>query len=149
MASPATRIDPFTVGHFLVNIDGVAASAFSEVSGLEAAIDVVDYRAGNSNLSAEQKLPGLTRYSNIVLKRGLTADLSLWTWFNSIVNGNLVRKDIAITLLDATEKPLLTWRIRKAWPSRWIGPFLNAASSEIAIESLEIVHEGLDLVSVS
>ena len=148
MASPA-RIDPFTVGRFLVNIDGITASAFSEVSGLDASIDVVDYRAGNSNVSADQKLPGLTHYSNITLKRGFTADLSLWNWFSGVVNGNLVRKNIVVTLLDPTEKPVLTWRIRNGWPSRWAGPVLNSTSSDVAIESLEIVHEGIDLVAAS
>ena len=148
MASPA-RIDPFTIGRFLVSIDGITASAFSEVLGLDASIDVVDYRAGNSNVSADQKLPGLTHYSNITLKRGFTADLSLWNWFSSVVNGNLVRRNIVVTLLDATEKPVLTWRLRNAWPSRWAGPVLNSTSSDVAIESLEIVHEGIDLVSAS
>jgi phage tail-like protein len=148
MGSPA-RIDPFTIGRFLVSIDGIVASAFSEVSGLEASIDVVDYRSGNSPASVDQKLPALTHYSNITLKRGLTADLSLWTWFSGIVNGNLVRKNIAITLLDATEKPVLVWRVRNAWPARWTGPTLNANSSEVAIESLEIVHEGIEMVAAS
>lgn len=148
MASPA-RIDPFTIGRFLVSIDGITAGAFSEVSGLEASVDVVDYRPGNSNVSSDQKLPGLSRYSNITLKRGFTSDLSLWNWFNGIVSGNVVRRNIGITLLDSTEKPVLTWRVRNGWPTKWSGPVLNAASSDVAIESLEVVHEGIDLVSAS
>jgi phage tail-like protein len=149
MASPATRIDPFTVGRFLVNIDGVTTSAFSEVSGLEVSIEVVEYRQGNSAGLAEQKLPGLHRYSNLTLKRGFTADLSLWNWFNGIVNGNLVRKEIGIILLDAAENPVLSWRVHNAWPSRWTGPVLNAHTNDVAIESLEIVHEGIDLAPAS
>lgn len=149
MASPASRIDPFTIGRFLVSIDGIPAGAFSEVSGLDTSIDIVDYRSGNSSGSADQKLPGLRHFSNITLKRGLTADLSLWTWFNEVGNGNLIRKSIVINLLDASDKPVLSWRIQNAWPSRWTGPVLNSTSSEVAIESLEIVHEGIDLVAAS
>jgi len=85
--SPATRIDPYLSGNFLVNIEGVTTSAFSEALGLDAAIDVVDYRTGDQKENSAQKLPGLNRYADVTLKRGLTQDLSLWNWINSVLPG--------------------------------------------------------------
>lgn len=140
------RTDPFLAGNFLVQIDGVTASSFSEVLGLEASIDVIDYRNGDLKENSPQKLPGLNRYSNITLKRGLTADLSLWNWINSALQGTLVRANVTIVLLDQTDVPALAWRLRNAWPCKWSGPSLAANSSEVAIETLEICHEGLELV---
>lgn len=144
--SPATRIDPYQVGNFLVTIEGVTATAFSEVLGLEAAIEVVDYRTGDLKQNTAQKLPGLNRYGNVTLKRGLTADLSLWNWINSGLQGTLVRTSVAITLLDHLENPVLMWKLKNAWPCNWSGPSLVANSSEVAVETLEICHEGLELV---
>jgi phage tail-like protein len=145
--SPTARTDPFQAGNFLVNIEGIPATSFSEVSGLEADIEVVDYRAGNLGGNTVQKLPGLSRYANLTLKRGLTADLSLWNWINSALQGTLVRASVAIILLDQSDKPVLTWRLKNAWPCRWSGPSLVANTSEVAIETLEICHEGFELVN--
>ncbi|MGO9336163.1 MAG: phage tail protein [Terracidiphilus sp.] len=144
--SPATRIDPYLAGNFLVKIEGLTATAFSEVLGLEAAIDVVDYRTGDLKENTPQKLPGLNRYPNVTLKRGLTGDLSLWNWIESALQGTLVRTGVTITLLDQSDNPVLTWQLKNAWPCRWTGPSLIANSSEVAIETLEICHEGLELV---
>ncbi len=145
MASPV-RTDPFTIGKFTVSIDGTVSTAFSEVSGLEASIDVLDYRAGDSKSLVDQKLPGLNKVSNITLKRGLTADLTLWTWIASVKAGTMERRNVQITLLDQADKPVLAWRIHNAWPCKWTGPALNANSSDVAIETLELTHEGLELV---
>jgi phage tail-like protein len=94
------RTDPFLIGNFRVNIDNVAATSFSEVIGLEAALDVVEYRAGDSLEPTVRKLPGLRKYTNITLKRGFTPDASLWNWINNALTGNVVRANVAITLLD-------------------------------------------------
>jgi phage tail-like protein len=94
-----------------------------------------------------QKLPGLNRYTNVTLKRGLTADLSLWNWIKSALQGTVVRASVAIILLDQSDNPVLTWQLKNAWPCRWSGPSLVAGSSEVAIETLEICHEGLELVN--
>ncbi len=136
---------PCTCGNFRVEIDGITASSFSEVSGLEASVDVIEYRAGDAKLNSEQKLPGLNKFTNITLKRGLTKDTSLWNWIKSAMAGNLTRANMAIILLDQSDNPVLTWLVRNAWPCKWSGPVLSAQSSEVAIETLEISHEGLDL----
>jgi phage tail-like protein len=151
MSSPSpaapSRNNPYTSGNFLVEIQGITATSFSEVTGLEASIDVVEYRAGDARLNTEQKLPGLNRFPNVVLKRGLTQDTSLWTWINNAMAGNVSRTVVLIRLLDQTDKPVLAWTLRNAWPCKWTGPSLSAGSSEVAIETLEIAHEGLELTA--
>ncbi len=142
--SPTARVDPFLSGNFLVEISGITASAFSEVSGLEASIDVIDYRTGDSAENTPQKLPGLNRYSNITLKRGFTSDFSLWNWINGALTGAVVRATVQITLRDQADNPVWIWQLKNAWPCRWSGPLLVANSSDVAIETLEITHEGLE-----
>ncbi len=138
---------PFTSGNFTVEIQGIATTFFSEVTGLEASIDVVEYRAGDAKLNTEQKLSGLNKFPNITLKRGLTQDLSLWNWINDAMAGNVLRTPVVIRLLDQAEKTVLVWKLRNAWPCRWTGPSLSAGTSEIAIETLEVCHEGLELAA--
>lgn len=113
--SPTTRVDPYLVDNFRVEIQGVTkATSFSEVYGLEAAIDVVDYRAGDDLPNAVRKLPGLNKYTNVTLKRGLTSDISLWTWILSALNGRVQRATVVITLLDQADNPVWQWRLGNA-----------------------------------
>lgn len=126
-------------------------AAFSEVSGLDMSMEVEERAVGGIN-DAVLKFPGRVKWSNLVMKRGLLAkrdpiDRSdLWTWYESYLNGNGVRKDGIIVLLDQERKPKITWSFRRGLPLRWTGPSLNAAQSQVAIESIEIAHEGLRLV---
>jgi phage tail-like protein len=140
------RIDPFPACNFIVEIDGVTKAGFMEVTGLEVEIAAIDYREGADKPLTVRKLPGLVKYNNIVLKRGLTLDHSLWDWIKSVVNGNVQRTTVSITLLDDQRQPAVRWVVREAWPSKWEGPNLNAQGNTVAIETLEITHEGLDLV---
>ena len=142
---PPVRTDPFGAFNFLVEIDGVTQAAFSEVSGLDVEVDVIDYRTGDDKSLGVRKLPGLAKYGNITLKRGITLDHSLWNWIKTVIDGSVHRANMTITLLDEQRQPALRWKIVRAWPRKWTGPVLNAKSSEIAIESLEIAHEGLEL----
>lgn len=144
-----TRVDPYLAGNFRVEIDGIGALSFSEVSGLDVSIEVIDYREGNEPGNGVRKLAGLSKCPDITLKRGVIGDLSLWNWINRALTGNVQRTTVAITLLDAADNPIWTWTLKNAWPCRWTGPSLVASSSEIAIESLEICHEGLALVAQS
>lgn len=145
--SPATRTDPYMAQNFLVVIGGAQPTPVSEVLGLEAAIDVVEYRNGSLVANTTTKLAGLNRYANVTLKRGLTQDQTLWDWMKSGLGGVLVRQHVVITLRDQADNPVLVWRLINAWPCKWTGPTLSAKSSEVAIESLEICHEGIELVS--
>ncbi len=134
-------------GNFLVSIGNTEPTSFSEVLGLEGSIDVVEYRNGNMTENTPTKLAGLNRFSNVTLKRGLTQDATLWAWFNNAATGNLMREPVTITLLDQADNPVLVWRLKNAWPCKWIGPVLVANSSDVAIETLEIAHEGIQLAS--
>jgi phage tail-like protein len=140
-----SRNEPFTCGNFRVEIQGITAMSFSEVSGLEVSIDVVEYRAGDAKVNTEQKLPGLYKTTDVTLKRGLTRDLGLWNWINSATAGNLNRTNVVITLLDPADNAVLAWKLRNAWPRKWSGPALNAGSSDLAMEELVLCHEGLEL----
>lgn len=139
------RNDPFGAFNFLVEVEGIASAAFMEVSGLEVQIDAIEYREGGDKPLTVRKLPGLAKYSNITLKRGLTLDRSLWDWVKTVIDGNVRRATVAIILLDDQRQPVVRWRVRDAWPCKYDAPNLNAKTSEVAIESLEICHEGFEL----
>jgi len=138
------RNDPYLAQNFAVEIDGVAVAHFAEVSGLEVTVGVIEYRNGSEHTTV-RKLPGLAKYTNITLKRGIVGDLSLWQWLSSVRDGNVQRRDGVITLLDEHREPVLRFRFRRGWPCKWEGPSLDAQSNCVAIETLEICHEGLDV----
>ena len=138
------RNDPFGAFNFLVEIDGVMKGGFSEVSGLDAEIEPIEYRTGEEDITV-RKIPGLKKFSNITLKRGLTTDHSLWDWMKKGLDGKVMRTAMSITVLDETRQPVLRWNVREAWPCKWEGPELSAKGNEISIETLEICHEGIEL----
>lgn len=131
---------------YKVEIDGLDAGGFSEVSGFDLSIDVMEYREGDS-VQTPMKMPGLRRYSNIVLKQGLADSMVLYDWITTGVDGAVERKTITITLLDEEESPAASWQVINAWPMRYTAPSFDANASEVAIESLEIAHEGMTRVS--
>ena len=90
------------------------------------------------------KLPGLTKYSNIVLRRGVTDDRELYDWHRRIVQGDIERKNGSVVLLDRRGQEVARWNFFRAWPSKWDGPDLNAEGSDVAIETLELAHEGVE-----
>jgi phage tail-like protein len=137
------RNDPYKAFNFLVEIDGIAHAVFSEVTGLESETAVIEYRAGGENVV--RKLPGLTKFGNITLKRGITQDAELWNWRKSIVDGDIDRRNGSIVLLDDQRSPVVRWNFHNGWICKWEGPALSAKSNEVAIETMEIAHEGLEL----
>jgi phage tail-like protein len=146
MAETGKRDDPFQQFNFLVEIDGVARAGFMEVSGLTTDTDAIDYREGADPTLNVRKLSGMRKYTNITLKRGYTKDRSLWEWRKKIIQGQTERRSADIVLLDEARNEVLRWRIREAWISKWDnGPF-NAKTNDVAIETIELIHEGLELV---
>jgi phage tail-like protein len=141
------RNDPYGQFNFLVEIDGIVVAGFSEVSGLSTDTNIIEYREGSEKVGTVRKLPGLMKYTNIVLKRGWTADAKLWAWRKKVIDGKTQRLSGTITLLDESRTPALRWNFTAGWPSKWEGPALNAKTSEVAIETMEIAHEGLELAS--
>ena len=139
------RNDPYGQFNFLIEIDGVVKGGFSEASGLTTDTNMIEYREGSESQGTTRKLPGLIKYNNIVLKRGWTKDRSLWEWRKKVIDGKTQRASGSIVLLDEARKEALRWNFREGWPSKWEGPALNAKTSEVAVETLEIAHEGLAL----
>lgn len=131
---------------FRVEIDGLEAGGFSEVSGFDASIDVIEYREGDM-VQTPMKLPGLKKYGNITLRQGLTDSLVLYEWIITGVEGPVDRKTITITALDEAGEAAASWQVINAWPTRYTAPDFNATSSEVAIEALEIAHEGMTRIS--
>jgi phage tail-like protein len=138
------RRDPFRSFNFAVEIDGLARAGFRECSGLDASQDPIEYREGTEGLTT-RKLPGLNKYSNITLKWGMTDDAEMWDWRKKAMTGKVERKNGSIVLLDDSGAEKMRWNFREAWPTKWTGPSFNATGNEVAIETLEIAHEGLEL----
>ena len=136
------RKDPFRSYNFLVEIDGITRAGFRECSGLDSTQDPVEYREGNEPPTA-RKLPGLVKHSNISLKRGVTDDAQLWEWRKQAIDGKVQRKNGSIILLDESGAEKERWNFREGWPTKWTGPSFNATGNEVAIETLEIAHEGV------
>jgi phage tail-like protein len=141
---PGQRNDPYSAMNFRVELDGLTVAAFRECSGLVSELTVVEYRNGGEPGPA-RKLPGLQKYTNIVLKRGITGDRQLWDWHKSARDGNVQRKSGSIVLLNDAGQEVLRWNFKQAWPAKYEAPSLCATSSDVAIETLEIAHEGFEL----
>jgi phage tail-like protein len=143
-SAPIAAPVPLTVSRFTVQFDGANPLPIAEVAGIEVDIAVVETREGNQ-LSSAQKQPGQASYPNLVLRRPLTGDLSLWQWLQQTISGAPSAKNVTVRLLNSQESPALTWSFRNAFPVKWTGPALNALSSDVAIETLELAHEGFTL----
>jgi phage tail-like protein len=141
----AERRDPYRSFNFQLVIDGVPLGAFSEASGLTADGDAVDYREGTDVQSNVRKLVGLRKFTNIMLKRGYTQDRSLWVWHQNIVNGQPDRRNVTIVLMNEARQPVLSWHAENAWVNKIEGPSFKASGNEVAMESVELVHEGLTI----
>jgi phage tail-like protein len=136
------RSDPFRAYNFLVEIDGITRAGFRECSGLDSAQDPISYREGTDPITT-RSLPGLVKYSHITLKWGMTDDTALWDWRQKATDGKVERKNGSIVLLDDTGEEKMRWNFHDAWPTKWTGPSFNATGNEVAIETLEIAHEGV------
>lgn len=133
------------VGTIISAVINYAVAGFSECSGLDATLEVFEYKEGGEN-GFVHKFPTRASFANITLKHGVVYLYDdLWTWHNEFVRGGGKRKDGLIVLLDEARKPAKVWKFKRGLPMRWSGPSLNAAQSNVAIESLEIAHEGLEL----
>ncbi|MFZ0771180.1 MAG: phage tail protein [Candidatus Sulfotelmatobacter sp.] len=137
------RKDPWRGYNFKLEIDGISRNGFRECSGLDATTAPVDYREGTEKGNIVRKLTGLNSHSNVTLKWGTTDDHSLWDWRDKAIQGKTERKNGSIILLDEAGEEKERWNFVDGWPTKWTGPSFNATANEVAIETLEIVHEGL------
>lgn len=138
---------PLTVYHFKVSWEGGPDMGFSEVSGLSVENQPIEYRDGMmSGNTLPMKRPGLKKSGNVTLKRGMVADNNeLYEWFINFGDPNVTRKSLIITLLNDEGEPVFVWTISQAWPIKVEGPGLKATGNEIAIESIELAHEGINM----
>lgn len=150
---------PLTKMNFVVSVDGISGSAaFSEVTGVDASVDVIEFRQGNAGSLAPVKIPGLVKHGNITLRMGYTRSQDFKTWIQACVNerrNENIRHNVVIELIDIVttdQSPqsvtegvdsTLTWILKDAWVCKYSGPDLNASASEVAIESVEIAYEEL------
>jgi phage tail-like protein len=138
------RKDPWRNARFLLEWDGIVQAGFNQVTIPDISIDPIEYREGNE-LTTVRKIPGQVKYSNIILKRGVTDNMELFEWIKKISEGsiNSTRKTVSILILDEKGDEAARWDFAEAWPTKYDSPELNASSNEIAIETLEIAHEGM------
>lgn len=145
MSQTGQRVDPYGNFNFHVELGGVTHGIFTEASGFDSTIDVIEHREGGDNTTL-RKLPGLTKYSNLTLKWGLTNDQTLYDWHHQAVQGNVQRKDGSIIALNQRGDEVARWNFVNAWPTKYDGPDFNAEGADVAIETLELAHEGIERV---
>ncbi len=136
------RLDPYSAYNFLVEIEGIIAGGFTEVSGMSIQTEVERKMFGGEN-DREYTFIKSTKYTDITLKHGLTDLDLLWSWYDDVVKGNVQRKNGSIYLLDRAGLPAMWWDFYEAYPIKWDGPSLNAASNTVATETLVLAHGGL------
>jgi phage tail-like protein len=140
---PGSRpTEPLPTFNFAVEIDGLLAGGFSEVSGLESRIETEPHREGGVN-EFTHRLPVVGEPANLVLRHGLTSVSTLWNWHQDAVRGMVRRRNGTIMLLDRRQLPVMWWNFRNALPVSWVGPTFDARSDQIGFESIELAHEGL------
>lgn len=137
------RMDPYRNFNFLVEIDGITQAGFTDCSGFGSSTDPIEYREGGENTTA-RKLPGLTKHNNISLKWGMTDSRELYDWYRDVVTGKVQRKNGSIIVLDLDGKERVRWNFFNAWPTKWDGPAFTAKGNDIAVETLELAHEGIE-----
>ena len=136
---------PIPVFHFTVNWGGTNVG-FSEISGLTQEVQIIEYREGSNPYYGPAKMPGLHKVNNITLKRGISAgDNEFYSWLTTIALNTVERRDLIISLLNEAHEPVMTWKINQAWPVKVEGPSLKSTGNEVAIESIELAHEGLSV----
>ena len=131
---------PYTKFNFQLEVGGTPVAGFSEVTGVNMESGIIEYREG-SDPTHVRKIPGLSKYGNITLKRGFTDDTYLADWRKTVIDGLTERRDGAIILMNEAGLPALRWEFTNAWPSKLEGPALNATANEVAIESVELAVE--------
>jgi len=145
---PRRDIDPYASFNFLLEIDSVQVGGFAECSGLQVDIKTFDYKEGGRNNST-LKFPEHASYGNVTLKCGVTVSNQLIGWQLDAAAGRFGRssegENFAIILRDEQGNAVKRWNLVRAFPVSWKGPDLKATGGEIAIESLEIAHEGIQV----
>ncbi|MDV7144035.1 phage tail protein [Tropicimonas sp. TH_r6] len=136
---------PLPKFHFRVEWGG-ARIGFTEVSGLDVETEIIEYRTGDQPEYSKMKIPGMQKYSNVTLKRGVVqADNEYFNWWNTVALNKVERRDITISLLNEEHAPVMVWKLKNAWASKIQSTDLKADGNETAIESVEIVYDSMSI----
>lgn len=140
---------PLPKFYFTVKVDNdLSEATFQEVSGLDIEAQVIEYRHGNSKDFTTIKMPGIKKYGNITLKKGIfKGDNKFWDWFNKIKMNIVERQAVTISLLDEEGSPTMVWTLKNAWPTKITGTDMKSDGNEVAVETMEIAHEGLTIAN--
>lgn len=141
----SNRKDPYFGYNFAVELDGITRMGFQGCTGLDSSTTSTPYREGTDTSLAQRQLPALLSFSAITLTRGITDDHALWDWRNDIASGKGTRHDISIVLRNDTGDEKIRWNLKNAFPTKWSGPSFDATGEAVAIETLELTHEGVDV----
>ncbi len=135
---------PYRSFVFSVAIDNITVAEFSEVTGLNGEVEVEERREGGNNMFME-KFPKMTKYGNLVLKRGVTHSLDLYKWYDDVTKRIFKKHNVTVTLEETAPngKKIKSWSIQNALPVKWSSSDLNAQGNNILVESIELVHEGI------
>jgi len=141
----STNVWPIPKFYFQVKWDSEVMS-FQEVSGLDIEAEPIEYRHGDSPEFSKIKMPGLKKSGNVTMKKGVyKSDNKFWDWFNQIKLNTIKRVPVTISLLDEAGAPTMVWTLANAWPTKITSTDLKADGNEVAIESIDIVHEGITI----
>ena len=136
---------PLPKFHFQVEWGG-SKIGFTEVSGLDITTEIIEYREGSSPEYTKVKMPGMQKFSNVTLKRGsFKSDNEFYLWFNSVSLNTIERRNLTVSLLNENHEPVIVWKIKNAWPTKITPTDLKADGNEVAVESVELAHEGLTI----
>lgn len=139
---------PLPKFHFRVEWGG-SKIGFTEVTGLNIENEMIEYRDGSSPEYHKVKMPGLQKYGNITLKRGMfNGDNEFFQWLNTVSLSKVERRDVSIALLNENHEPVYIWRVKNAFPVKVVAPDLKSDANEVAVETIEIAHEGLNIEAV-
>jgi len=144
--SSSTTEDPLLGFNFMLELEGQAAGYFTECSGIGSEHEVVEHKVvDNQGHEITRKLPGRLTWGDVTLKRGITSDMAIWEWRDTVVKGSVAdaRTNISVTMLDREYSPVAVWNFANAWPSKVDGPSFNTEGSEIGVEEMTMVHEGM------
>ena len=147
MAKERPNKNPYSAFNFTVSINGAVVAGFQEVSGLDSENTPIEYREGMDPTNAIRKLPGIEKYPNLTLKRGLTGTTLLWDWRQEVRDGGTAFppvRDVVIQLLDEKHQSVYKWKLTNAWCTKLSGPMLKGQGNELAIETMELAYDRID-----
>jgi phage tail-like protein len=141
--------DLTTTSVFVLEVDGQQLGSFRKVSGIENETEIIEYKEVNaSGVTMYRKIPGLQKWSDITLERRVDTDKGLWEWRKQVLDGDIdkARRNGSIIAKNSKMEEVARWNFTNAWPAKWTGGDLDAASNEVSTEKVTITHEGLERV---